>query len=855
MKGSKYRKTDLHIHSPASRCFEDPAVTADQIVEAAVGQRLEVIAITDHNTADFIDDVRQAAKGKPILVFPGIEITAANAHILAIFERDCPVQRLNDLLARVNILADMRGKQDAIGDDAEKVVREIHLLGGIAIAAHANSNNGLLKHPQGQYRLKVCSLPELAALEFTSDEDVRKFISGAVPRYPRKACVQNSDAHNLAQIGQRFTHLKMDYVSLEGIRQALLDHEVKTRFAWHTIPQVSPRIASLSVSQGFFDGILFEFHPHLNCLVGGKGTGKSTAIELMRYAFNVLPEFEDLQDDTLGKALALVGPGGVISITCVDESGEEFVIERSVTEDHDTEAICRDKNGQACLLPFRPIFFSQGELARVAISQLAQMNLIDSYVDLHEENAQEETLIGDLRKNAAEILQAEENIATLLFQVNDPISGKKLVEAEVKRLGQALKEPILTEFPRWEAEGRFIADRLAGLRAVPNLVKDALEGVDLDELFGIELPAGAPNAASLKSLEDLPQQITTVLEAFGKRLSEELGRLERELERTTRPWESRYNEKKKEYEAFVAKVKEKTLATLQARYRNATKRLEGLEKAEKDAKAWQDWLLHLRGVRRQALESLRNCRLTRCEKRREKARQWEQALRERIKIEIIVLGDRRQYASQLREALRGSWIQEKDQKLVVRSLEPEVLAKGVRDRDINGITVAGIGVDPATKIVDFLSQKPAALFELEAVELPDLPQICFEVAPGVHKPLNALSVGQKGTVVISLGMVEGSAPLIIDQPEDSLDTLFIYEQIVKKLREQKESRQFIFATHNANLLVTADADLSFVMEASADKGEVRSQGGIDRKDTRDLLLVHLEGGETAFKIRAMKYGK
>jgi len=83
----------------------------------------------------------------------------------------------------------------------------------------------------------------------------------------------------------------------------------------------------------------------------------------------------------------------------------------------------------------------------------------------------------------------------------------------------------------------------------------------------------------------------------------------------------------------------------------------------------------------------------------------------------------------------------------------------------------------------------------------------------------------------------------------------LYEQIVKKVREQKELRQFIFTTHNANLLVSADADLSFVLEASAEKGMVRSHGGIDRQDTNDLLVIHLEGGEAAFKVRGLKYKK
>jgi len=60
------------------------------------------------------------------------------------------------------------------------------------------------------------------------------------------------------------------------------------------------------------------------------------------------------------------------------------------------------------------------------------------------------------------------------------------------------------------------------------------------------------------------------------------------------------------------------------------------------------------------------------------------------------------------------------------------------------------------------------------VQLEDSILIIFEVEPGKFKPLNELSVGTKSTVIVSLAMIEGTNPLVIDQPEDSLDTEFIY---------------------------------------------------------------------------------
>ena len=114
-------------------------------------------------------------------------------------------------------------------------------------------------------------------------------------------------------------------------------------------------------------------------------------------------------------------------------------------------------------------------------------------------------------------------------------------------------------------------------------------------------------------------------------------------------------------------------------------------------------------------------------------------------------------------------------------------------------------------------------------------------------------MGGKGTVIISLALIEGQSPLIIDQPEEPLDTLAIHEQIVGTLRRQKDTRQFIFTTHNANVAVGGDAELSHVLQASADRGSIKSSGGVDREETNRLLLHHLEGGGVAFDLRARKY--
>jgi hypothetical protein len=97
--------------------------------------------------------------------------------------------------------------------------------------------------------------------------------------------------------------------------------------------------------------------------------------------------------------------------------------------------------------------------------------------------------------------------------------------------------------------------------------------------------------------------------------------------------------------------------------------------------------------------------------------------------------------------------------------------------------------------------------------------------------------------------------LIIDQPEDNLDNAFIAENIVSELRRQKEARQFIFSTHNANIPVFGDAEWIGVMEIENGESVLKDEniGSIDNENLRPKIENILEGGKYAFETRRLKY--
>ncbi|MCY1540751.1 hypothetical protein D9M68_764090 [compost metagenome] len=118
---------------------------------------------------------------------------------------------------------------------------------------------------------------------------------------------------------------------------------------------------------------------------------------------------------------------------------------------------------------------------------------------------------------------------------------------------------------------------------------------------------------------------------------------------------------------------------------------------------------------------------------------------------------------------------------------------------------------------------------------------------------NQLSEGQRNTAILNLLLVRGDGPIVIDQPEDEVDTSFIYKDLVPLLRQSKTQRQLILATHNANLPVNADSEFVYALMSEGGKGRVLAQGGTDLKQTATAILDIMEGSEEAFRRRFEKY--
>ena len=162
-------------------------------------------------------------------------------------------------------------------------------------------------------------------------------------------------------------------------------------------------------------------------------------------------------------------------------------------------------------------------------------------------------------------------------------------------------------------------------------------------------------------------------------------------------------------------------------------------------------------------------------------------------------------------------------------------------------------------VAETLTRMTAAqVYGLEAIDLEDRVGLELNVSHtgDQYRALDRLSTGQQCTAILHLLLLDNPDPLVMDQPEDNLDNAFIAERIVQELRAAKTERQFLFATHNANIPVFGDAEWIGVCSASEDRAEmpVDAQGSIDMPAIRDQVANILEGGKEAFMQRKEKYG-
>jgi chromosome segregation protein len=154
---------------------------------------------------------------------------------------------------------------------------------------------------------------------------------------------------------------------------------------------------------------------------------------------------------------------------------------------------------------------------------------------------------------------------------------------------------------------------------------------------------------------------------------------------------------------------------------------------------------------------------------------------------------------------------------------------------------------------------PTKWLELSVASLEFNPvfQYCTSSETNEYIKFSDASAGQQATALLTVLLNQPGAPLIIDQPEDDVDSKMSTD-IVRQIWQAKTGRQLIFASHNANFVVNGDAELviccDYVKAGDQTGGRIKAKGAIDNRHIKDEITSVTEGGKEAFKLRKEKYG-
>ena len=262
---------------------------------------IDCVAITDHNSGGWIDDLKKVLKDikdiksknpdwyKPLYLFPGVEISVdGNVHILAIFGCDKDKSHIDELIGAIDYQGTKGDTNGVTRKSIIDVVDEIAKRGGIPIPAHADTKRGLFKL-EGQTLENALKNEKIYAMELR-DSNYQKH-QLYIDKKLQWTEIIGSDVHDFSQeTFGTFTWVKMDEPSIEGLKLALQDGDASVNRNMNENPNKLPNnfIEKLEISNAKYIGraetLECNFSPFLNTIIGGRGTGKSTLLEFMRLA-------------------------------------------------------------------------------------------------------------------------------------------------------------------------------------------------------------------------------------------------------------------------------------------------------------------------------------------------------------------------------------------------------------------------------------------------------------------------------------------------------------------------------------------------------------------------------------------
>lgn len=901
-QGARFFRCALQINTPAQGRFKgfdskhprhSPAYKRDYglaLAQKCKKVGVDVVGICDHNTVEYVEAVRKELSQEGIQVFPGFEVASTEGlHLLCLFDPLTPVEEIHHTITELGLPPQERWIKESGGVPRQSplsfpeiithVQRKRH---GLCLAAHMDRENGLLFECAKTTRVQYFTNPELLAGQISgSFEELmpfhRKVVSGELNHYKRErplALLNCLDVYNLKDLAQEAcsTLIKMSVPTIDGLRQALLDPESRLQFLAKAeapkkrLPRAFEKVelVALTWDGGFLNENGIQFNRYLNCLIGGRGTGKSSIIESLRFVLDQKPLGALAREAHHSLITQVIQPATKISllVRIYQPKPTYFRIER-VVADKPAPPEVFDENGERSELKIFDLLpqidlFGQHEISEIARQPEKQLDLLKRY--RAEEWIKFETLSNEqkelLAMNRDEIVRMRRELQTLEEKLNRlPSVEEKLRRFESQGLDDKLQEQSL--LTREEAFLKTSRERVTSFRKPLEQLRQKLEMENGGARGNSDEPL--PNA-------DLMKKINVEQERFEHAVREGIARLEEQIEKSYRQlmnyaqeWETRRRGRQEEYLKALRSLQNETIDG--NTYLRLRRELEELRPLRAQAAQHAHKLQELEKKRRRALAKLHEANQALFALDHQAAEYVSEMLAGKVRVRVAQEDARETISTLLRELKLGL----REDFFTRRFAEDRFsLAEFVAHARAGAAALMEHYELPAKAATKLAGLDERLILQIE--ETPRPTQIIIEhnlasaQAKPIWKKLSEVSTGQRATAILLMLFPESTAPLVIDQPEDDLDNRFIAEQVIPKLREEKQNRQFIFATHNANLPVLGDAELIIALEASGDHESGRAQileqniGALDRDSVKLCVEQVLEGGKAAFEKRREKYG-
>ena len=650
--------------------------------------------------------------------------------------------------------------------------------------------------------------------------------------------------------GRASCFIKLTRPCFSSFLMAFKDAESRVRLVGELHEHHYSQIESISVEGGYLDGLSAVMSGHLNAVIGGRGTGKSTLLECLRYALDVPHKGEDAikQGDQIVKEnLGQAGGRVILKLRSAANHLKPYTVIRRFGEP--SRAIDEQGN-ESSLHPGRDLLpgveiYGQNEIYELAKGPGALTRVLDRFLpDSAEQQARLSSALRKLRENSERLVKAHEQ----KDEIETRIAQLPKLEEQARQFREQGLEEKLKQVPLLEKE------RLLGPRILEEVKRTRQGAQQFEESFpdlvflSDRALEGLPHAELLLScrriLENLRAALCQKLEEIDVAIKETETSLDSLVETLTKALETSETRLEKDFAQLPA-VAGKDGKEIGRSYQRLLRQIEGVRPSQARLKIVDALVMELEQERRNLLGEISDIRSARTGAKQKAVKSLSKRLAVKLRITIVPDGLRQPLRDFFQRwsgvgARKTEWV-DKAQDLTVLGLVASIdEGKGALLKKQWGLT-SGLA-EMLTRIT------PTQRYALEAIDLEDRVKLELNVSHSGerYRALDRLSTGQQCTAILHLLLLDNPDPQIMDQPEDNLDNAFIAERIVQELR----------ATHNANIPVFGDAEWIGACSAAEDRAEmpIAAQGSIDIPAILDQVASILEGGKEAFMQRKEKYG-